>query len=237
MADEQKTDVKKEETKAPTAEQSAKNDAARNALFILISLLVIVFLIGLALIINRGLNNENTINTTADNTGLINSDTNPPSNTTSNTTAPENNTTTPEPSPSPAPEPTPVPTTTPAPEPTPVATPSIGTGASTESPAAASGAVLPTGHTEDGYKKSLSTQTEINLAGYWIPTQYIAGDIPSSNGKYTVQYGDTLWFIAAGHYGDPFQWTTIEGANYSQIGFLPNGEHALIWPNQVLVLP
>ncbi|MEO6729526.1 MAG: hypothetical protein ABIM99_06420 [Candidatus Dojkabacteria bacterium] len=258
MADEQKKDTKKEETKTSESTES-KSDAARNALFIVISLLVIVFLIGLALVINRGLNN-NVVNTTADNTGLINSDTNPPANTTNNTQdsntdssknsdnamngedvmEPDSKTSDNAMDGEDVMEPDSKNTDN-TPE-TNSDTPSDASeGASTtsieESSDTTNSSVLPSGHTEDGYKKSLSTQTEINMAGYWIPTQYIAGDIPASNGKYTVQYGDTLWWIAAGHYGDPFKWTTIESSNYAQIGFLPNGEHALIFPNQVLVLP
>lgn len=245
MADEQKTDSKKEETK--TVETKTDNNNTRNALFILISLLIIVFLIGLALVINRGLNNPNNDNKTLSDSGLINSDTNVPNNssntngntsgTTGTTTQPLDTSTIPQDGSSTTPPASTDTNTTPTASPTNSADGSVGTAASTQSSDTSNSSVLPTGHSEAGYKKSLSTQTEINMAGYWIPTQYVAGDIPANGGKYTVQLGDTLWWIAAGHYGDPFKWTVIEGANYSQIGFLPNGEHALILPNQIINLP
>ncbi len=94
---------------------------------------------------------------------------------------------------------------------------------------------LKTGHSQAGYDKSLAVQKRINENGVWEATQYSKGDILA--GPYTVQSGDTLWQIANGYYGDPYQWHKIEGANSSAIGYLPNGEHALIWPNQVLTLP
>jgi len=231
MADSKKNNNKKE-TKTPEPTKTTNYEASRNALFILISLLIIVFLIGLALIINRGLNPDNTVNTTADNTGLINSDTNPPSNTTDNSATPA--TVPPVP---PSPEPTPTPEPTPAPEPTPSSDGSVGTAASTESTDSGNSAVLPSGHTEEGYKRSLANQTEINEKNLWFPTNYNIGDIPADKGKYTVQYGDTLWWIAQGHYGDPFQWTKIENANFNLIGYLPDGEHSLIFPGQVFDLP
>lgn len=96
-------------------------------------------------------------------------------------------------------------------------------------------AALKTGHSQAGYDKSLAVQKRINENGVWEATQYTKGDILS--GPYTVQKGDTLWQIANGFYGDPFQWHKIENANFGSIGYLPNGEHALIWPNQVLSLP
>ena len=92
-----------------------------------------------------------------------------------------------------------------------------------------------TGHTMQGYIKSQNNQKEIVAFGIWKPTEYDNGDIIKNN--YTVQLGDTLWWIANAHYGNPYDWTKILNANYLKIGILPDGEHALIYPGQVLVLP
>lgn len=92
-----------------------------------------------------------------------------------------------------------------------------------------------TGHTLQGYIKSQKNQEEIVAFGIWKPTVYDAGDI--INKTYTVQYGDTLWWIANAYYGNPYDYGKIIAANFYQIGFLPDGEHALIYPGQVLNLP
>ena len=226
MAEETKTEVKVEKD----------NDAIRNAIFIVLSLLIIVFLIGLALLINRGVGAPPNNDPVESNEGLINSDTNIPTDSENNeeTNSESDDTTASEDVTSEESQEEPTET---APEETEPETAedegSVLEGATTKSPSG----VLPSGHTEVGYKRSLSNQTEISDANYWMPTNYIAGDIPANNGKYTVQYGDTLWWIAAGRYGDAFQWTKIKDANASQIGFLPNGQQALIFPGQVFDLP
>jgi len=69
----------------------------------------------------------------------------------------------------------------------------------------------------------------------WTPNIYNKGDITGNS--YTVVYGDTLWEISIGAYGDGTKWTQILDANKASIGMLPSGEQALIFPNQVLVLP
>ena len=69
----------------------------------------------------------------------------------------------------------------------------------------------------------------------WVATDYKKGDIQGAS--YTVKLGDTLWEIAEGAYGDGTQWTKILEANKSDVGFLVNGQQALVIPGQVLVLP
>lgn len=66
----------------------------------------------------------------------------------------------------------------------------------------------------------------------WIANDYVEGDI--EKGDYTVKEGDTLWELAEGAYGDAYQWETILNQNIDDVGFLPNGQQALIYPNQVL---
>ena len=73
------------------------------------------------------------------------------------------------------------------------------------------------------------------ISSQWVATDYKEGDI--SKGSYTVKSGDTLWEIAEAVYGDGTQWINILNANSQDIGFLPNGQQALIFPGQVLVLP
>ena len=53
----------------------------------------------------------------------------------------------------------------------------------------------------------------------------------------TVKAGDTLWEIAEGVYGNGADWTKILEANKGSIGFLANGQQALIMTGQVLTLP
>ncbi len=69
----------------------------------------------------------------------------------------------------------------------------------------------------------------------WVATDYTEGDISGSS--YTVKTGDTLWEIAEARYGNGSQWTKILDANSSDIGFLANGQQALIVSGQTLVLP
>jgi nucleoid-associated protein YgaU len=69
----------------------------------------------------------------------------------------------------------------------------------------------------------------------WTANDYQQGDIKGNS--YTVVSGDTLWEIAEAVYGNGSQWTRILDANANGIGFLPNGQQALIVPGQVLVLP
>jgi nucleoid-associated protein YgaU len=92
-----------------------------------------------------------------------------------------------------------------------------------------------TGHSRNGAQKSTQNMAEIARTGVWKATDYTKGDITSS--PYEVQQGDTLWEIAEGFYGDGFMWTQILNANSSQIGFLPDGSQALIFPGTQLVLP
>lgn len=76
---------------------------------------------------------------------------------------------------------------------------------------------------------------EESVFAQWVATDYEQGDI--SGGSYTVQSGDTLWEIAEAKYGNGADWTKILDANASDIGYLPNGQQALIVPGQTLVLP
>jgi nucleoid-associated protein YgaU len=69
----------------------------------------------------------------------------------------------------------------------------------------------------------------------WVANSYSEGDIAGSS--YTVVWGDTLWEIAEGVYGNGAEWVKILEANQDSIDFLPNGQQALIVPGQVLVLP
>lgn len=92
-----------------------------------------------------------------------------------------------------------------------------------------------TGHSEDGLEKSEQNKEVIQATGQWNATQYASGDIIQNT--YVVQLGDTLWQIAKAYYGDGAQWIKILDNNMYQIGFLPNGEQALIYPDQILNLP
>ncbi|KKT84109.1 MAG: hypothetical protein UW82_C0027G0006 [candidate division WWE3 bacterium GW2011_GWC2_44_9] len=83
-----------------------------------------------------------------------------------------------------------------------------------------------------------SDQTVKDQAGQvagWVANDYKQGDI--SSGMYTVKSGDTLWEIAEGVYGDGTMWVQILDANASQVGYLSNGQQALIFPNQTLLIP
>jgi nucleoid-associated protein YgaU len=78
-------------------------------------------------------------------------------------------------------------------------------------------------------EKGETTTTE------WTANQYEEGDLKA--GAYTVQYGDTLWEIAEAVYGNGAMWTNILSANSSSIGFLPNGQQALIYAGQTITIP
>ena len=83
-----------------------------------------------------------------------------------------------------------------------------------------------------------SDQTVKDQAGQvagWVANDYKQGDI--SSGMYTVKSGDTLWEIAEGVYGDGTMWVQILDANASQVGYLSNGQQALIFPTQPLLIP
>ena len=69
----------------------------------------------------------------------------------------------------------------------------------------------------------------------WVANDYQEGDITGNT--YTVVEGDTLWEIAEAVYGNGAEWNTLLEANASEIGYLPNGQQALIVPGQVLSLP
>lgn len=71
-------------------------------------------------------------------------------------------------------------------------------------------------------------------AEQWIATDYELGDI--TGGSYTVKYGDTLWEISEAVYGRGFEWRNLLAKNADKVGFLPNGQQALIFPGQVLEL-
>ncbi len=70
----------------------------------------------------------------------------------------------------------------------------------------------------------------------WKARDHEMGDV-EKGATYTVQAGDTLWEIAEGAYGNGALWTKILEANKASIGFLPNGQQALIQVGQTLVIP
>jgi len=79
------------------------------------------------------------------------------------------------------------------------------------------------------------TSPTVGTSGAWTANDYKKGDITGKT--YTVKYGDTLWEIAEGVYGNGSLWTNILASNSTQVGFLPNGSQALIFPGQVLTIP
>ena len=93
---------------------------------------------------------------------------------------------------------------------------------------------LETGHSEIGLSKSHENVNKIEETQVWNATNYIAGDIVSST--YQVQLGDTLWEISEAYLEDGIYWTLILNKNVDQIGFLPDGSQALIYPGQILNL-
>ena len=70
---------------------------------------------------------------------------------------------------------------------------------------------------------------------YWVANDYEFGDVQTGN--YTVISGDTLWELAEAAYGDGTQWVDILNANTDNVGYLPNGEQALILVGQTLLIP
>jgi len=82
--------------------------------------------------------------------------------------------------------------------------------------------------------------TNQNLESAQIGEQKQLGGNPETkvvSRKYTVEDGDTLWIIAERTYGNGFEWQSLVNTNSSSIGYLPNGERALINIGSELVLP
>lgn len=94
--------------------------------------------------------------------------------------------------------------------------------------------ILINGLSASGYLKSQQNQKTILETGKWEATDYYANEVLVE--KYTVQLGDTLWEIAEGFFGNGIRWREILENNSTIIGFLPNGEQALIYPGQILTL-
>ena len=69
----------------------------------------------------------------------------------------------------------------------------------------------------------------------WTANNYNKGDI--NKGNYHVRDGDTLWEIAEAVYGDGSLWVNILAANADNIGFLANGQQALIYTGQTITIP
>ncbi len=80
-----------------------------------------------------------------------------------------------------------------------------------------------------------STDSTVSTPTTWVANDYVKGDITEK--PYTVKSGDTLWEIAEGVYGDGSLWVNILQANTDDVGFLPNGSQALIFPGQILQIP
>jgi len=83
---------------------------------------------------------------------------------------------------------------------------------------------------EDGMVAG-STDTMV----YWVANDYELGDVQT--GTYTVVSGDTLWELAEAAYGDGARWVDILNANADDVGYLPNGQQALIFEGQTLLIP
>ena len=77
-----------------------------------------------------------------------------------------------------------------------------------------------------------STTRAVAEKTQWIANDYKQGDITGNT--YTVKSGDTLWEIAEAVYGNGADWVKLLDANSTDIGYLPNGQQALIVPGQVL---
>lgn len=69
----------------------------------------------------------------------------------------------------------------------------------------------------------------------WVANDYVEGDVTGDT--HAVIWGDTLWEISEGAYGDGANWMTILDANKENVGYLPNGQQALIVEGQVLNIP
>jgi nucleoid-associated protein YgaU len=82
--------------------------------------------------------------------------------------------------------------------------------------------------------KAANTKAQIEKTHKWRATDYEKGDI--GIGEYEVKLGDTLWEIAEAVYGSGFEWKKILDTNSNEIGYLPNGSHALIVPGQILII-
>jgi nucleoid-associated protein YgaU len=93
---------------------------------------------------------------------------------------------------------------------------------------------LGTGGPEEVLGEDAGEEME-SVFAQWVATDYSQGDI--SKGTYTVKWGDTLWEISEAVYGDGSQWGQILEANSDSIGYLPNGQQALIMEGQQLVIP
>jgi len=92
--------------------------------------------------------------------------------------------------------------------------------------------------TEQGSPGDLGTggpTTQYSNIRAWIANDYVQGQIKGNTHK--VIWGDTLWEIAEGAYGEPTQWTKLLEANKENVGSLPNGVQALIVEGQILVVP
>lgn len=84
----------------------------------------------------------------------------------------------------------------------------------------------------NGNGVSVTALTPAVAGPEWVANDYNKGDIHGDS--YTVKSGDTLWEIAEAVYGDGAQWVKLLEVNKGSIGFLPNGQQALIIPGQVL---
>ena len=91
-----------------------------------------------------------------------------------------------------------------------------------------------TGGPIDTANEDLDTDAD-SVFAKWVATDYQEGDISGSS--YVVKSGDTLWEIAEAKYGNGADWTKILETNSSEVGYLLNGQQALIVPGQTLVLP
>lgn len=88
-----------------------------------------------------------------------------------------------------------------------------------------------TDNTPNPLTENIADNIELNG---WVANDYKYNEITTSS--YEVKYGDTLWEIAEGFYGNGSMWTDILRFNSNSVGFLPNGQQALIFPGQILIL-